>query len=122
MARPLEKILKKISTQTAVYWGAPVADGYGGYIFSNPTEIPVRWTDTIRVITLNNGEQYVCQAEIIVNQDVDLDGYLYLGRLSDLTPEEQQNPKRVSGAYQIKRFDKIPMIFKADEFMRKVYV
>jgi len=122
MAKPIEKFLRKLSVQTAVYWGSPVNDGYGGYTYTTPVEIAVRWEGSTKVITTSKGVEYVSRAEVIVNQDVDEEGYLYLGALSDLTDEQKANPQLVDGAWKIIRFDKTPMIFKTDEFVRKVFL
>jgi len=122
MAKPIEKFLRKLSVQTAVYWGIPTDDGYGGYTYSTPVEIAVRWEDSTKVITTSKGVEYTSRAEVIVNQDVDEEGYLYLGTLSDLTEKQKEDPKLVDGAQKIMRFDKIPMIFKTDEFVRKAYL
>ena len=122
MAKPIEKFLRKLSVQTAVYWGTPVNDGYGGYTYAAPVEIAVRWEGSTKVITTSKGMEYVSRAEVIVNQDVDEEGYLYLGTLSDLTEAQKADPKLVNGAWKIIRFDKIPMIFKTDEFIRRVFL
>jgi len=122
MAKPIEKFLRKLSVQTAVYWGAPVNNGYGGYTYVAPVEIAVRWEDSTKVIATSKGIEYVSRAEVIVNQDVDEEGYLYLGTLSDLTDAQKVNPKLLNEAWKIIRFDKIPMIFKTDGFMRKCYL
>ena len=122
MTKPIEKFLRKLSVQQCVYWGAPVNDGYGGHTYSTPIEIAVRWEGSTKVITTTKGTEYVSRAEVIVNQDVDEEGYLYLGTLSDLTEAQKADPKLVSGAWKIVRFDKIPMIFKTDEWVRKCYL
>jgi len=122
MAKPIEKFLRKLSVQTAVYWGTPTNDGYGGYTYSAPVEIAVRWEDSTKVITTSKGVEYTSRAEVIVNQDVDEEGYLYLGTLSGLTDAQKANPQLVGEARKIMRFDKIPMIFKTDEFVRKAYL
>jgi len=122
MAKPIEKFLRKLSVQTAVYWSAPTPDGYGGFTYGTPREIPVRWEDTSKVVSTAKDTQYVCRAKIIVNEDLDEEGYLYLGNLSGLTDEQKTNPKLVDGAYKIARIDKTPMLFKTDEFVREVYL
>jgi len=122
MSKPIEKFLAKISVQTAVYWGAPTSDGYGGYTYADPVEIPVRWESSTKVITTPKGTEYTSRAEVIVNQDVDEEGYLFLGTLDDLTNEQKANPRLRDDTWKIVRFDKIPMIFKNDEFVRKVYL
>ena len=53
---------------------------------------------------------------------MDEEGYLYLGVLEGLTDAQKADPKLVPGAYMIMRFDKVPMIFKTDEFVRKAYL
>jgi hypothetical protein len=118
----IEKFLQKISVQTAVYWGNPTDDGYGGITYDDPEEISVRWENTTKLITTADGQEYACVAEVIVNQDVEVNGYLYLGELDDLDSSEMDDPKTVDAAYRIKRFDKIPMIKKTDEFVRKAYL
>lgn len=122
MSKPIEKFLRKISVQTAVYWKKGNPDGYGGFTYDTPREIPVRWSDTTKVVSTDKDTQYVCKAEVIVNEDVDKEGYLYLGKLSDLTAEQQSDPRKVDGAHKIIRFDKVPMIMKNDEFVRKAYL
>ena len=122
MAKPIEKFLLKLSVQTAVYWGSPTNDGYGKFTFATAVEIPVRWEGSTKVITTPAGVEYVSRAEVIVNQDVDEEGYLYLGALSGLSTAQKADPQLVDGAWKIIRYDKIPMIFKTDEFVRKVFL
>jgi len=122
MGKPIEKFLAKISVQTAVYWGSPTSDGYGGYTYAEPVEIPVRWESSTKVITTPKGAEYTSRAEVIVNQDVDEEGYLFLGTLDDLTEAQKANPRLRDDTWKIVRFDKTPMIFKDDEFVRKVYL
>lgn len=118
----IEKFLQSISVQTAVYWGNPTEDGYGGLTFDDPMELAVRWEEKTKAITTDDGEEYVSIAEVIVNQDVDKDGYLYLGSLGDLDSGDLENPEVIIGSYRIRRFDKIPMIKSTTEFVRKVYL
>lgn len=122
MTKGIEKFIKKVTVQTAVYWSCPTNDGYGGFTFADPVEIPVRWEDRTEVITAGDGSQYVSKAKILVTQDVDEGGYLYLGSLSDLTEAQKTDPTRLPTAWKIRRFDKVPMIFKTDEFVRTAYI
>ena len=117
----IEKFIKKIAVQTAVYWGNPTDDGYGGKTYYSPVEISVRWENTNELITTADGEQYACIAKIFVTQDVKVNAYIYLGDFDDIDSDEG-NPKSVEGAYRIRRFDKIPMIKKTDEFVRLCYI
>jgi hypothetical protein len=114
------KFIKRVCVQTAVYWSAPVKDGYGSYTFATPTEIKCRWEDKLTVITGANGEQEVCNASILVYQDLALHGYVYLGELTDLTILQKANPKLVNGAREIMYFEKVPLIFSTDKFVRQL--
>lgn len=120
----IEKFIKKICVQTAVYWGTPVPDGYGGYIFDDPVEILCRWEDKVELIDRVGerlGEQIISKAQVLVTQDLNEQGYLYLGTLNDLD-SDTSNPKEIKGAYMIKWKTKIPMIRSTTEFVRKVYL
>ena len=93
-------------TQTAVYWGTPTSDGYGGFTFADPVEIDCRWYDSTRLFVDDKGKEAVSQARVQVKQDLDKDGMLYLGTLDDLDSTEEADPRTVDGAYPILRFDK----------------
>jgi hypothetical protein len=124
MARGIERVAARFCVQTAVYWGNPVNDGYGGFTFDDPVEIDCRW-ENINEVNLGwfstgfPGNILLSKSSVMVTQDLDLQGYLYLGSLSDFdSAEDISNPIDVTGAYQIHRFDKIPMVRKTNEFVR----
>lgn len=108
--------------QTCVYWGNPTDDGYGGYTYDDPVELPCGWKDSTRVITDSKGQQIVCRAEVQVKQDLDENGRLYLSTLDDLESSEEEDPTSITGAYLIKRFDKVPLVNRKDRFYRKAYL
>jgi len=116
----IEKFIEKVSVQTAVYWGSPTNDGYGGKTFADPVEIDCRWEDRTDVLRTSAGNEVVSKAKVLVTQDLDEEGFLYLGELDDL--DSAPIPSEVDGAHKIVRFDKIPMIKKTDEFVRIVYL
>jgi hypothetical protein len=118
----IEKFIQSVCVETAVYWGNPQNDGYGHYTFDTAVEIDVRWDEKTEVITDDEGREVVSKAKILVTQDVDYEGYLYKGSLSDLTAAQKSDPRLVDGAYQIRRFDKTSMIKKTDEFVRMAYI
>jgi hypothetical protein len=118
----IEKFIRRIAVQTAVYWGNPVDDGYGGLTFDDPVEIKCRWEDTAELITAADGEQYVTKANIMVTQDVDVNGYLLLGTLNNLDSDQMDDPKEVSGACRIRQFAKVPMIRSTSAFVRKAMI
>lgn len=114
-------ITTKFLKQTACYWGAPVNDGYGGFSWAAPIEIPVRWTDSTQVVSDGKGNQIVCKSVVMVAVDLQELGMLYLGTLDDLDSAEEDDPASVDGCYQIKRFDRIPTI-KGTTFLRVAYL
>lgn len=114
--------IEEVCVQTAVYWGNPRSDGYGGIIFDDPVEIKCRWDDVAKLITDAKGQTVISQAEVLITQDVVVDGYLYLGALADLDSSEEENPISVSGAHAIKRVDKTPLFKSTDEFVRSAYL
>ncbi len=114
--------IEKVCVQTAVYWGNPQPDGYGGMTYKTPEDIKVRWDDTIRQISDGKGDQIVCRAVIMTPETLQEKGMLYLGKLDDLTEEEKGNPHNVNGAYSIKRVDKTPLFRSTDKFVITVYL
>ena len=119
----IEKVEARFCVQTCVYWGSPVNNGYGGFTFADPVEILCRWEDKTEVdigwfSSGNPGNALATKASVLVIQDLDLQGYMYLGTLADLTTATETNPLSKAGAYVIQRFDKIPMVRKTDEFVR----
>jgi len=83
------RFIQKVAVQTAVYWGNPVDDHFGGATFDDPTELApptngVRWEDRQKVIISKDGKELVVDVEVLVNQDLDIGGWLYLGTFDDL--------------------------------------
>lgn len=122
MAKGIEKLAVKFCVETAVYWGNPVNDGFGGFIFDTPVEIPCRWENKNEVITGLDGREYTTNASLLLTQDVTLRGFMYRGFLLDLAGQDLTNPKNIKDAYYIMRFDRIPMVRKTDEFIRTCYL
>ena len=121
----MESFIARLCVQTAVYWGSPVDDGYGGHTFADPVEISCRWEDQVEKIDrvgASLGEEIVSAAQVYVTQDVEERGYLFLGDLDDLDSGEEADPKTVEKAYMINRFDKVPVMRSTSEFLRKVYL
>lgn len=92
--------------QTAVYWGTPVADGWGGRSFASGIEIAVRWEHKAQAFVDALGQETVSRAVVYADQDFDIGGYLYLGELADLS--SAPDPKDSSSAYEIRQFEKTP--------------
>jgi hypothetical protein len=115
--------IKRNCVQTAVYWGNPVIDGYAESTFDSPVEILCRWEDFIVIFTSNKGEQIYSKSVVYTLQDLDNDGYLFLGTLADLIDADDiDDPKAINDAYEIKRFDKSPALGSTTDFVRKAYL
>lgn len=106
--------------QTAVYWGDPLPDGYGGFTFSTPVEISCRWEDRKELYVSSDGNEIVSKAVALINQDLDDEGYLKLCGLADLSEAEKASPK-LAGAYQIGSIKKV-YDFKGQDVVREVWM
>jgi hypothetical protein len=117
--------IKRITIQTAVYWASPVADGFGKNVFDDPVEINVRWVDKKELKTEGRAGQpaveEISNAEVLINEELDMGGYLMLGELTDL-PSDDSNPIEIEGAYKIDKVTKIPLLRSTTEFVYKAYV
>jgi hypothetical protein len=127
--RGFEKVVAKFCVQTAVYWGSPVNDGYGGFAYADPIDIACRWEDKTEIdfgwfASGHPGNLMLSKSHLLVTQDLEEKGYLWLGTLAELETEyeDTSDPRKVRKAFMIHRFDKIPMVFKTDEFVRLVYL
>ncbi len=114
-------LLTKYLNQTAVYWPTPSKDWEGKLTFGTAIEITCRWKDVNDLFLNREGKEEISQAVVHVGQDVELDGYLYLGNLTDLSAGELLNPVLEENAHPIKSFKKNPSI-KGDDFVRKAWL
>ena len=117
-----DKFVVRMTPQTAVYWGNPVNDGFGGYTFDDPVEINVRWDEKSEMIRDLDGNEIVSKAQVMVRADVDIRGMLFLGTLEDLDSTQEVDPNTIETAYQIISFDKIPMPRSTDVFFRQSFL
>ena len=122
----IANFITRLCKQTAVYWGTPQDDGYGTFTTTDPVEIKCRWEDKSEVITMagedRKSREIVSKAQVWVLQDVDEQGYLFLGDLDDLSSTLEENPESVDGAYKIQLFEKTPEHRGSDKFIRKAYL
>jgi len=120
-----QSIINKNCVQTCVYWAAPVDDGYGGKTFNTAIEISCRWEEGHRLqdhLVLDvKGKEIKIKVRVFVTQDVVEEGYLFLGGLTDLDSDHTK-PVEIDGAYEIRKFEKIPAMKKTNVFLRIAYV
>ena len=85
--------------QTATLWRA-TPDGFGGFTFTAPIALQVRWVDKVELIP--GSASILSKAVVYVPVDVSLEDFLFLGESDALTPVG------VAGAYKVVMFSKIP--------------
>lgn len=115
------RFLTRSLNQIVVYWGNPQPDGFGGHSYDDPVEIDARWQHKQELYTDSTGQEVKSAAIVYAGQDVDIDGYLFLGDLADLSSAEEGDPQTVDGAYRVGAFGKSPSL-KATAFERKIWL
>ena len=108
-------------TDTAVYWGNPTTDGYGGRTFDDPIEVPCRWQQTQELFIDTSGKEVRSQAVCYVDRDLDLGGFLYLGTLASLSSAEEGSPYEVANAFEIRSLNKTHDL-AGGRYLRKVWL
>jgi len=117
----ISKFISKVCVQDAVYWASPVNDGYGGKTYAAGVPIKCRWENKTAMLKDAFGKEVRVDASILVTQDLDYEGVLWLGLDTDLDDAQIQDPRLVDGAAEIAVIEKIPMIKSTTEFVRKVW-
>lgn len=115
--------LAKFFNQKAVYWGSPNPDGYGGYTYSAPIEVDVRWTVKQEKYFSSEGgsestQEKLSKVMVLSETDFDFNGRMMLGTIVDLSSDQDPD---TNDALTIDGFEKIPTI-KATQFLRKAYL
>lgn len=146
----IDSLLIRNCRQKAVYWGSPRPSGLGrSMTFADPVEIACRWEEMDQIVTDAKGVELTSRAQVFLLQDVDEEGYLFLGTLSDLgspsgtaitcdmttitcdnavitcdasITSTNTDPTAVAGAYIIKRVQKTPALGSTSVFFRKAYL
>jgi hypothetical protein len=124
----IEDVVKLFTVQKCVYWGNPVANDNGGWTFNAPVEIDCRWEDKQELKDGFWGNRITSQARVLVNIDIDRRGYMYNGTLEQLQEEAAangyniNNPQEFPTAFIVIQFEKIPMVFANDDFVRTAFL
>lgn len=113
----IETYIKSRAKDIAVYWGRPTNGADGSSTFAAPVEIKCVWEGQ-SFFTLSTVKEVSLRAKIHVTIDLDEQGMLYHGRLSDLNTAQKANPKKVPRAYEIKRFLKTPSLVTKNKYNR----
>ncbi len=108
-------------TQTATYWGSPTPLGFGDRSYDTPIEVNVRWEERQEIFVDATGREQKSKAVVYVDQDVDLQGLLFLGGLDDLTSAEEGAPTSVESVHEIRGYKNVPRL-DGQEFERKAWL
>ncbi len=96
----------KYLTQKATWWSRGAADGYGGYSFSAPKVISVRWEDKAVQIMSPTGEAKISRTIVWVKESdkVKVGDYLYLGESTE------KDPTKLDDAYEVQEVRRTPSV------------
>jgi len=115
----IESYIKRLGTDTLVYWSAPVADASGVMQYSAPKEIKGFYKGGYEVMRHRDGREIGSVAVVYLTEDIDEVGMLWLGELTDLTTAQKEDPRLVAGAHEVKMFIKTPSLAMKNNFARK---
>ena len=119
----IKRLMKRSCTQTAVYWGSPVKDGYNHFTFASPVEIKCRWVERLQMVKNEVASaSFLSRAYIFVNQELDLEGYVFLGTLSDIPSKAFIDPHILDFAYQVKLNALYQSLNKPEFVIKKYYL
>lgn len=129
----LQGFIETVAVQTAIYWGAPVANGEGGMDWAEPVELKVRWDNVTKLIRDAKGKEVACRAVVLVAGqlepdgtvtpvDLQVDGRLYLGSIDGLDSGQEADPLSLEAAWPIMRFDKTPEFGSDEDFIYEAYL
>lgn len=86
--------------QTLTYW-APSAPGstnlYGKPTSSAPVQLKCRWEDRTEQLKSKTGEEFVSKSRVFLEEDVSIDGYVFLG------VSAVADPSGLQGAWEIQQ-------------------
>ena len=115
-------LITKMLKQWAVYWplSATELDAYGQPVYGTAVEIKCRWEDRLEEFLDSDGVRKISKAKVFVASDVVVGGVLWQGLLVNV-PTSTTIPKKNAGAFEIRRFDKMPDI-KIRKYLRVAYL
>jgi len=114
-------IITKMLKQTAAYWPPTGTDKRGQPTLGTPIDILVRWEDkTEEFIDPATGTRQMSKAIVYVDRDVLVHGVLLLDGLTSTT--DQDNAKANDGAWEIRRFEKLPTLRQTKAPLRTVFL
>ncbi len=118
----IQDFIRRVCVQNAIYWQPNGVDGFGKSTFFPAVDISCRWDDCTEKIVDRHGVETVSNAQLLVTQDIDVAGYLKLGKVEDLQEFEKAHPIGVKDVFPIKKIEKTPEFRSTDKFVRIIYL
>ena len=100
--------------QIISWWAAGGKDVYGAPTWSGPRELYGLWEDKETLTLYVEGREIVSKTSVHLQDDVSIGDFLYLGS----APSGSSDPTTLSGAWEIKAFNKIPSLLDSTKFDR----
>ena len=98
-------------TDVIVFWDKPDVDVNGNYIFGYPTQIKCHVKEVFKNYVLENGETFVCKAEILTDNEVmKAGGFVYFGELQELSEEEILDPRDNPRTFEIRTQNSVKLL------------
>jgi hypothetical protein len=101
--------------QTAVWWAVASIDSHGKEVYASPVQIKCRWEDVSVQFLDAQGEIQMSNAVVYTDRITPTKGVLMEGKLADIT--DPVNIKENEGAWEIRRFDKLPTLNNKEVLM-----
>jgi hypothetical protein len=98
------QVFNKYLIDDIVYWAPAGYDSSSQRTFAAGVQIPGRWIDDNVLFTDANGNPATSKAFCYVNQALVALGFLWKGSLTSLSPAQVADPRKVKGAWEIRRF------------------
>lgn len=90
--------------QIATYWAPTGAtDLFGKQVFAPSVLLKCRWEDKSELYLNKASKEVISKSKIYFAQDIDIDGYLYLGQNYDVV-----DPRELIGAHEIQMVQRTP--------------
>lgn len=115
------RFFNRVCKQDTLYWGTPTSDGYEN-VYSQPKLIKCRWENKSELVSDDKGNMVVCKAQVLVMEDLDVGGVLYLGDFLGVDNDHRVDPLTLDNAFIIRKVEKIPMFGSTTDFVRKVWL
>lgn len=84
--------------QVLTYWAPSAKDStnlYGKPTSSAPVQLQCRWEDRTEELASKNGVQFISRSRVFVNEQVDIDGYIFLGVSAQADPVNEKEAKEI---------------------------